>query len=46
MILTEDQKCELKHKLADLDDNSICFGLIFADLDDIMEVIEKFLEDK
>ena len=45
MILTEEQKEELKTQLAELDENYICFGAIFADVNSIVEVVEKFLEE-
>ena len=44
MILTEKQKEELKLQFAELDENYICFGRIFADVEDIVNVVEKFLE--
>lgn len=46
MILTEEQKEELTLKLSELDENYICFGNIFADVQDIVKVVEEFLEDK
>lgn len=46
MILTEEEKEELTEKLSKLDDNYICFGNIFADVQDIVKVVEEFLEDK
>lgn len=46
MILTEEQKEELRQYLSELDENYICFGAIFVDIESIIDVIEKFLEDK
>lgn len=44
MILTEEQREELRRLLADLDENYICFGCIMAEPDKIIKVVEKFLE--
>lgn len=45
MILSEGQREELRLLLADLDENYICFGYIMAEPDEIIKVVEKFLED-
>lgn len=45
MILTEEQKEELTFKLSELDENYICFGSIFAEVQDIVKVVEDFLEE-
>ena len=46
MILTEEQKEELTLKLSELDENYICFGNIFADVQDIVKVVEEFLKEQ
>lgn len=46
MILTEGQREELRLLLANLDENYICFGCIMTEPDEIIKVVEKFLEDK
>lgn len=42
---TEEQKAELHQRLADLDDNYLCFGVVFAEPSAIIEVVEDFLKE-
>lgn len=42
---TEDEKSDLTLKLAELDENYICFGSIFAEVTDIVDVVESYLDE-
>ncbi len=44
MKLTEEQEFELHQALMKLDDASICFGAIMADVDDIVDVVKDWLD--
>jgi hypothetical protein len=43
--MTEEQEYELHKALMALDDGSIAFGAIFADVGDIVDVVKKWLDD-
>ena len=42
--MTEEQEFNLHKALMDLDDSSICFGMIFAEVDNIVDVVKNWLE--
>ena len=43
--MTEEQETELTLELMKLDEASINFGLIVADVNDIVDVVKKWLDD-
>ena len=43
--MTEEQEYKLHKALMALDDGSICFGMIIAEVNDIVDVVKKWLDD-